>query len=108
MNELENFLDKINFDEIKSFDIKALSKIFFENSIVSYLLGIILIFLLFKLLKLPFKLLKKVIINSIVGYLILYILMIFKIVIVPFTYISYFLVGTFGIVGIILSYLFYM
>ena len=36
-----------------------------------------------------------------------YIVAIFKIVIVPFTYLSYFLVGSFGIVGIILSYLFY-
>lgn len=102
------FLDKVNFDEIKSFDIGVLSKIFFENSIISYLVGIILVFLLFKLLKLPFKILKKVVINSVIGYVILYVLMMFKIVIVPFTYISYFLVGSFGVIGIILSYLFYM
>ena len=108
MNELKIFLEKINFDNIDLFDIKTLSKIFFENSIVSYLLGIILMYLFFKVLKVPFKILKKVILNSIFGYFILYALMMVKVVILPFTYISYFLVGSFGIIGIILAYLFYM
>ena len=42
-----------------------------------------------------------------IGYVILYVLALFKVTIVPFTYLSYFLVGSFGTVGIILSYLFY-
>lgn len=108
MNELKIFLDKINFDAIKKFDISSLSKIFFAHSIVPYVLGIVLIYIFFKVLKAPFKMIKKVIVNSICGYTILYTLMMFKIVVVPFTYISYFLVGSFGIFGIILSYLFYM
>lgn len=108
MNELKMFLDKINFDQIKKFDISSLSKIFFEYSILPYILGIILIYIFLKVLKAPFKILKKVIANSIFGYSILYALMMFKIVIVPFTYISYFLVGSFGILGIVLAYLFYM
>lgn len=100
-------LEEIYFKSLKSLDFYSLTKFFFENSIISYIVGIFLIFIVLKLLKIPFKILKKVILNSIIGYVILYILMLFKIVIVPFTYISYFLVGTFGIVGIILSYLFY-
>lgn len=100
-------LEEIYFKSLKSLDFSGLTKFFFENSIISYIVGIFLIFIVLKLLKIPFKILKKVILNSIIGYVILYILMLFKIVIVPFTYISYFLVGTFGIVGIILSYLFY-
>lgn len=108
MNELKVFLDKINFDTIKKFDISSLSKLFFEHSIVAYIFGIVLIYIFLKVLKTPFKIIKKVILNSICGYSILYTLMMFKIVVVPFTYISYFLVGSFGILGIILSYLFYM
>lgn len=100
-------LEEIYFKSLKSLDFYSLTKFFFENSIISYIVGIFLIFIVLKLLKIPFKILKKVILNSIIGYVILYILMLFKIVIVPFTYISYFLVGTFGILGIILSYLFY-
>lgn len=105
---LKMLLDKVDFDQIKKFDISSLSTVFFQNSVVAYIVGIVLIYLFLKILKTPFKILKKVIANSIIGYAILYILMMFKIVIVPFTYISYFLVGSFGIVGIILSYLFYM
>lgn len=100
-------LEEIYFKSLKSLDFYSLTKFFLKNSITSYIVGIFLIFIVLKLLKIPFKILKKVILNSIIGYVILYILMLFKIVIVPFTYISYFLVGTFGIVGIILSYLFY-
>lgn len=100
-------LEEIYFKSLKSLDFSSLTKFFFGNSIISYIVGIFLIFIVLKLLKIPFKILKKVILNSIIGYVILYILFLFKIVIVPFTYISYFLVGTFGILGIILSYLFY-
>lgn len=92
---------------LKTFDFSNLTEFFLKNSIVSYLIGIFFIYIFLKLFKIPFKILKKVILNSIFGYFILYILMLFKIVIVPFTYLSYFLVGTFGVVGIILSYLFY-
>lgn len=100
-------LEEIYFKSLKSLDFSGLTKFFFENSIISYIIGIVLIYILFKLLKFPLKIIKKIILNSIIGYVILYILFLFKIVIVPFTYISYFLVGTFGILGIILSYLFY-
>lgn len=103
---MEKF-EKMYLDSLKSLDFVGLSKFFFENSIVSYIVGIFLIYLLFKLLKIPLKIIKKIILNSIIGYVILYILAIFKIIIVPFTYLSYFLVGSFGIVGIILSYIFY-
>lgn len=103
---MEN-LGKMYYDSLESLDFASLSKFFFEHSIISYIVGILLIILVFKLLKFPLKILKKIIVNSIIGYVILYILAIFKIVIVPFTYLSYFLVGSFGIVGIILSYLFY-
>ena len=100
-------LEETYFKSLKSLDFSGLTTFFFENSIISYIIGIVLIYILFKLLKFPLKIIKKIILNSIIGYVILYILFLFKIVIVPFTYISYFLVGTFGIVGIILSYLFY-
>ena len=100
-------LGKMYYDSLESLDFTGLSKFFFEHSIISYIIGILLIVVVFKLLKFPLKILKKIIVNSIIGYVILYILAIFKIVIVPFTYLSYFLVGSFGIVGIILSYLFY-
>lgn len=103
---MQNF-EEIYLDSLKSFDFSVLTKFFFENSIISYIVGIFLIYIVLKLLKVPFKILKKIILNSIMGYVILYVLMLFKVVIVPFTYLSYFLVGTFGIVGIILSYLFY-
>ena len=103
---MEN-LGKMYYDSLESLDFTGLSKFFFEHSIISSIVGIFLIILGFKLLKFPLKILKKIIVNSIIGYVILYILAIFKIVIVPFTYLSYFLVGSFGIVGIILSYLFY-
>jgi hypothetical protein len=98
---------KMYLEKLESFDFASLSKFFFENSIVSYIIGFLVIYVLFKLLKFPFKILKKIILNSIIGYVILYTLAVFKIVIIPFTYLSYFLVGSSGIVGIILSYIFY-
>ena len=97
-------LAKIYFDSFESFDFVGLSKFFFENSIISYIVGILLIYIVFKLLKFLFK---KIVVNSVIGYVILYVLALFKVTIVPFTYLSYFLVGSFGTVGIILSYLFY-
>ena len=100
-------LAKIYFDSFESFDFAGLSKFFFENSIISYIVGILLIYIVFKLLKFPFKIFKKIVVNSVIGYVILYVLALFEVIIVPFTYLSYFLVGSFGTVGIILSYLFY-
>ena len=100
-------LAKIYFDSFESFDFAGLSKFFFENSIISYIVGILLIYIVFKLLKFPFKIFKKIVVNYVIGYVILYVLALFKVTIVPFTYLSYFLVGSFGTVGIILSYLFY-
>ena len=100
-------LAKIYFDLFELFDFVGLSKFFFENSIISYIVGILLIYIVFKLLKFPFKIFKKIVVNSVIGYVILYVLALFKVTIVPFTYLSYFLVGSFGTVGIILSYLFY-
>ena len=105
---LEKVLEEINFDSLKNLNFVELSRFFFENSIISYGIGIVVLIILFKLLKIPFKIFKKIVVNSILGYCILYILMMFKIVIVPFTYLSYFLVGSFGVIGIILSYLYYI
>lgn len=108
MKQFEKILLDIGVDKIQNFNISVLTKIFLKNSIVSYIVGIVVIFLVLKLLKLPLKIIKKIVVNSIFAYAILYVLMMFKIVIVPFTYLSYFLVGSFGILGIILSYIFYV
>lgn len=106
--EISKLLNNFDLEKIQNLDFSDLSKIFFENTILFYALGFIFIMLTWKFLKFPLKILKKIVVNSIFGYLILYVLLIFKIVIVPFTYLSYFLVGSFGIIGIILSYIIYL
>lgn len=108
IDEMQRLLSNTDLSKVKNFDFSFLSKIFFENTIVFYIVGIISIFMVWKVLKFPIKVLKKIILNSISGYFILYFLMMFKIVVIPFTYVSYFLVGSFGIIGILISYLIYM
>lgn len=108
INEMQKLLSTTDLSKIKNLDFSFLSKLFFENTIIYYLIGVIAILVIWKVLKFPIKILKKIVLNSISGYFILYTLMMFKIVIIPFTYVSYFLVGSFGIVGIIISYFIYM
>lgn len=107
-SEMQKILSDVSLEKLQNLDFSSLSKIYFENSILYYIVGFLAIIILWKLIKFPIRILKKVIINSICGYFILYILMMFKIVIVPFTYLSYFLVGSFGIIGIIISYIIYL
>ena len=46
--EMSEKLAKIYFDSFESFDFAGLSKFFFENSIISYIVGILLIYIVFK------------------------------------------------------------
>ena len=68
-------LGKMYYDSLESLDFAGLSKFFLEHSIISYIIGILLIVVVFKLLKFPLKILKKIIVNSIIGYMILKLLL---------------------------------
>ena len=71
-------------------------------SILYYVIGIIVLIAILKLISLPFKLIIKFIINSIIGGIVLWILAFFGIVIAV-NNIMILLTGLFGIPGLVIA-----
>lgn len=72
--------------------------------ILPYLVPLVVIIVVLKLLSLPLKLIKRIIINSIVGGVVLYILAYFGIV-ADLTWWFLALTGLFGIPGVIVGFI---
>ena len=68
--------------------------------IVSFIVGIIVLFVLMKLLALPFKLLWKLVTNSLIGALMLWVVNLFGLGI-QITFIKALIAGVFGIPGVV-------
>lgn len=71
-------------------------------SIVSFLIGIALLVIVLKILSMPFKIIWKLIVNSILGFIVIYAFRFFGIPFDVQTY-TYVLIGLFGIPGILIS-----
>ena len=69
--------------------------------ILSYVIPVVLVIVILKILALPLKLIKRIIINSIVAGIILFILSYFGIV-VSLAWWGYALTGLFGIPGLVI------
>lgn len=68
--------------------------------IVSFIVGLIVLFVLMKLLALPFKLLWKLVTNSLIGALMLWVVNLFGLGI-QITFIKALIAGVFGIPGVV-------
>ena len=71
-------------------------------SIVSFLIGVLILFVILKLLSMPFKIIWKLIVNSILGFIVIYVLKFFGFDIDIQTY-TYVLIGLLGIPGAVIS-----
>ena len=69
--------------------------------IVTFLIGIVILFVVLKVLSLPFKIIVKFLINALVGGIVLYVLSMFGIGL-TITWVSALLVGALGIPGVII------
>jgi len=72
--------------------------------VFSYLIPLVVLIIILKIIALPFKLIKRIIINSIVGGIVLFILSYFGIV-ASLTWWFLALTGLFGIPGIIIGFI---
>lgn len=63
--------------------------------------GVVVIVVMVNLLTLPFQLLFKLIINSVVGAIMLYIINLIGLITIKITFIHCFIAGTFGVPGVI-------
>lgn len=70
--------------------------------ILSYVIPVLVLIIVLKILALPFKLIKRIIINSIVGGIILFVLSYFGIII-SLAWWGYALTGLFGVPGLIIA-----
>lgn len=71
-------------------------------SILSFLIGIVVLIVVLKIISLPFKIILRFILNSIVGGIVLWILAFFGIV-VAVNNIMILLTGLFGIPGLVIA-----
>ncbi len=63
--------------------------------------GVVLIVVVINILTLPFQLLFKLIINSVIGAIMLYVINMVGLVMIKITFIHCFIAGTFGVPGVI-------
>ena len=76
-----------------------------NTEVIEYLagaiVGVVVIVMVINILTLPFQLLFKLIINSVVGAIMLYVINMVGLIAIKITFIHCFIAGTFGVPGVI-------